>query len=276
MTDEFIVTIFIIISFLIGAFFLIRYILICAGIKKYSKLFAELTNLNNNYISTFFKIDKKKHIYFRCNSLQQYKNNCNGQSISDYICGYIRESGDNWNELHSNIKSNKTNLDKYLAEYEIIKQEHRGKSYNYIHPKTFLFSEEQYIVFEEKYCQRKQLKPRTTFKIITQIHYTSPKGRNRYSSTWDSDADAIFNKILGQKLWENTKKYQRSLMTDSLRYDILRRDNFTCQLCGSSKGEGAKLEVDHIHPVSKGGKTAPSNLRTLCRECNQGKKAKIE
>ena len=69
---------------------------------------------------------------------------------------------------------------------------------------------------------------------------------------------------------------ERRLMTDSLRYDILRRDGFRCVLCGASAAEGAKLHVDHIFPVSKGGKTVPSNLRTLCERCNLGKGSKIE
>lgn len=69
---------------------------------------------------------------------------------------------------------------------------------------------------------------------------------------------------------------QRRLMTDSLRYDILARDGFRCQICGITAAEGAKLHVDHIFPVSKGGKTEPNNLRTLCERCNLGKSDKIE
>lgn len=69
---------------------------------------------------------------------------------------------------------------------------------------------------------------------------------------------------------------QRRLMSASLRYDILRRDNFRCQICGVTAKDGYKLHVDHIVPVSKGGLTEPSNLRTLCERCNMGKGAKIE
>lgn len=68
---------------------------------------------------------------------------------------------------------------------------------------------------------------------------------------------------------------QRRLMTDSLRYDIFARDGFRCQICGASAAEGAKLHVDHIFPVSKGGKTEPGNLQTLCERCNLGKSNKI-
>ena len=69
---------------------------------------------------------------------------------------------------------------------------------------------------------------------------------------------------------------QRRIMTDSLRYDVMKRDNFRCVLCGASAQDGVRLHVDHIFPVSRGGKTEMSNLRTLCERCNMGKGAKIE
>ena len=64
-------------------------------------------------------------------------------------------------------------------------------------------------------------------------------------------------------------------MTRSKRYDILKRDNFECKLCGRKAEDGIELEVDHIIPVSKGGKTVGNNLQTLCYDCNRGKKAKL-
>ena len=57
--------------------------------------------------------------------------------------------------------------------------------------------------------------------------------------------------------------------------DILKRDNFKCKLCGRSARDGVELEVDHIIPISKGGKTIESNLRVLCKDCNRGKSDKL-
>lgn len=67
-------------------------------------------------------------------------------------------------------------------------------------------------------------------------------------------------------------------VTPGLRYDILKRDGFKCQLCGRkpTKDNDVTLEVDHIIPVSKGGLTIPENLRCLCRDCNRGKSNKLE
>lgn len=63
-----------------------------------------------------------------------------------------------------------------------------------------------------------------------------------------------------------------------LRYTVLKRDNFKCVLCGASPAlkAGVQLHVDHIFPFSKGGKTEIGNLRTLCKDCNLGKAARIE
>ena len=74
----------------------------------------------------------------------------------------------------------------------------------------------------------------------------------------------------GNKYCE-TQKRERRIMNDDIRYNVLKRDNFQCQLCGATAKDGAKLHVDHIIPVSKGGKTIMSNLQTLCDRCNIGK-----
>ncbi len=51
------------------------------------------------------------------------------------------------------------------------------------------------------------------------------------------------------------------------RNNVMKRDNFECQYCGSSKN----LTLDHILPKSKGGKTEWRNLVTACSRCNSAK-----
>jgi hypothetical protein len=62
-----------------------------------------------------------------------------------------------------------------------------------------------------------------------------------------------------------------------LRMAVLKRDMFRCVLCGSSPAvnKNVELEIDHIIPWSKGGKTAIDNLQALCSECNNGKSDEI-
>lgn len=55
-----------------------------------------------------------------------------------------------------------------------------------------------------------------------------------------------------------------------LRFEIFKRDNFTCGYCGQQPPE-VILEIDHILPVSKGGDDDINNLLTSCFDCNRGK-----
>jgi 5-methylcytosine-specific restriction endonuclease McrA len=71
---------------------------------------------------------------------------------------------------------------------------------------------------------------------------------------------------------------ERSI-SPQLRNDILERNGFTCQQCGSGAGDPdpynpgrkVRLHVDHIIPISQGGTDDRDNLRALCSTCNQGK-----
>lgn len=58
---------------------------------------------------------------------------------------------------------------------------------------------------------------------------------------------------------------------DSLRFLVLKAAGGRCQLCGISAKE-RPLDVDHIIPRSRGGKTELANLQALCSKCNRSKR----
>lgn len=99
------------------------------------------------------------------------------------------------------------------------------------------------------------------------------QGYNSRVESYKAECAEMQTKALNQKIFA---KEQRSLMSDSLRYDVMKRDGFRCVLCGATVADGAKLHVDHIMSIAKGGKTEMSNLRTLCDRCNLGKGVKLE
>lgn len=74
-----------------------------------------------------------------------------------------------------------------------------------------------------------------------------------------------------KKISTNQKIQERNKMSAGLRFDVLKRDNYKCQICGRTQKDGVKLHVDHIIPIAKGGKTELDNLQTLCQDCNLGK-----
>lgn len=63
---------------------------------------------------------------------------------------------------------------------------------------------------------------------------------------------------------------KRKSLSKKIRFEVFKRDSFTCQYCGKS-APNIVLEIDHIEPVSKGGSNNLLNLITSCYECNRGK-----
>lgn len=62
----------------------------------------------------------------------------------------------------------------------------------------------------------------------------------------------------------------RKQISKRVRFEVLKRDAFTCQYCGKSAPD-VILHIDHIKPVSKGGNNGILNLVTSCQSCNSGK-----
>lgn len=65
-------------------------------------------------------------------------------------------------------------------------------------------------------------------------------------------------------------RFKRRSISKRLRFEILKRDEFTCQYCGAC-APGVWLHVDHVVPLSAGGGNHDDNLVSACDECNLGK-----
>lgn len=72
------------------------------------------------------------------------------------------------------------------------------------------------------------------------------------------------------------KKHERNKTNNpSLRLAVMERDNYTCQICGKVMRDKVGLQIDHIIPINKGGKTIIDNLQVLCNICNGRKSDKM-
>jgi hypothetical protein len=64
---------------------------------------------------------------------------------------------------------------------------------------------------------------------------------------------------------------RRQAVPERVRHEVWRRDRGTCVDCGSR----ARLEFDHIIPVSRGGSSTARNIELRCEPCNRRKGARI-
>ncbi len=189
------------------------------------------------------------------------------RSDVSFFSDYVKKIRHNQNE---NLQYQKEIEDiistKYLVDYDEMK-----------------ISERVYRKHEVKLFNERKLTPVTDCWFTVNMSYSSPKGKVNLSKSDSFTFDDLFvclesvsRSYLDKDTYSRLAAVERGEISDSLRYDILNRDNFTCVICGASSRQGARLHVDHIVPISKGGKSVPSNLRTLCERCNIGKSNKTE
>lgn len=240
-------------------------------VKRTSTRYNKILELNCEY--KFNNFPFREYVY---NKKMTTKTQFDRYNIDNYFREIIEETGTEcWEKIHFISLENAERYSEYMQkvfELSFLKEGEQPKKYN-------AFSR-IYSKWESKICKKIRLdRPVTSVNIVCNIRYTSPKGMNSYtrSNTYEyEDVLRCYNDIEREEERRQSKEYQRSKMTQSLRYNIMKRDGFRCVLCGRTADDGVKLHVDHIMPVSKGGKTVESNLRTLCEDCNMGKSDKYD
>ena len=70
---------------------------------------------------------------------------------------------------------------------------------------------------------------------------------------------------LNEEIWHSICRVERGKVTNKMRFSIYKRDKYRCRKCGRKTND---LEIDHIIPIAKGGKSTYDNLQTLCHRCN--------
>ena len=241
-------------------------------VLSYSKKIWELEKLNKEI---GFKNVKS---FFECRKHYDNKTYYNKIEPQYLMTNYIEENLKLFKNLIDDVKYNKEKLIEYKKKVEqIIFIVTQPKDIN------LKFSYNEFIRRENKLFINMVLTPTVNVTFKTVMTYSSPQRRVNLSKERIlnfADIETCFNSLsrstLDKSVYVQNIDVIRGDVTDSLRYDILKRDNFKCVICGASASSGARLHVDHIIPVSKGGKSTPDNLRTLCARCNVGKSNKIE
>lgn len=141
------------------------------------------------------------------------------------------------------------------------------------------------ILFKSKYKKIESniffanvLRPITIFAIRVTMVLTTVRGQALTSKSKTFSAQEVQEIIAKLKdkengfyrdpeIWQSIARVERGKVTNKIRFMIYDRDGYRCRRCGSK----SNLEIDHIFPIAKGGKTTLDNLQTLCHYCNAAK-----
>ena len=136
---------------------------------------------------------------------------------------------------------------------------------------------------EEQLLLENIQKPTIEFKIKVTLQLCNINGeyKRKKSQTFYAGDIKLFITKLNNKngrfyedreIWDAICRVERGKVTNRMRFAIYERDNNCCVKCGSK----SHLEIDHIIPIAKGGKSSFDNLQTLCHRCNVKKGMEIE
>jgi hypothetical protein len=98
-------------------------------------------------------------------------------------------------------------------------------------------------------------------------NHKSPKVQSCINKELHSVKNIALIEIMGYDPPEGQIISHNFRVSDTKRAFIFQRDSYKCKKCDSPND----LTVDHIYPVSLGGKSLDQNLRTLCRSCNSSR-----
>lgn len=243
-----------------------------ARVRNDSTMLAMLSEINSRY---FFHFDVKKH-YGRKKVFSD-KNKFNRYDCDDLLENVIAREYIEFAKIIWKIRDNSEQYRKYRSETDRLRSNDAQRGAERLGMPVW-----KYTDIESREYWNMIKTPVISSEIECIVQYISPKGKKEQSKTRVYPIEMIEDRykqiqLKNERLSsrENKAKAERAKMSAKLRYQILQRDGFKCQICGRGAKDGVKLHVDHIIPVSKGGKTVPENLRTLCDQCNFGKGADI-
>lgn len=237
---------------------------------KVSKVSTKIQKINElNSLYDFKKIIHQK----RSIAEREYSRKSFARVTGSSILKYHIEN--DINGIRTDIENALHNLEK-LENYEkdlkeIINEESVNQSE---------YSLKKYIRIEQRVINNIiYKKDNFTITLKLEAYYRSNGGNVNESKKREYEFYELvdlYNEWKNGKKYEETAKQERKIMNDDIRYNVLKRDGFACKICGQTAKDGAKLHVDHIIPITEGGKTVMSNLQTLCDRCNIGKSNKID
>jgi 5-methylcytosine-specific restriction endonuclease McrA len=94
-----------------------------------------------------------------------------------------------------------------------------------------------------------------------------PRGKRECRACWYGRQGKYRNPAKRAVYQQNRRAHEVGRITPAEWAEVLDRYHHRCAYCGAS----GRLTIDHVQPLSKGGRHEPSNLAPACPSCNSRK-----
>lgn len=237
-------------------------------LSEHSLALKKLKKLNEEYKLYEFKQRCYEHSY-------DNENFYNEIACIDYLIYKLqfdkREVLDEINKTHYN----KTHYNAYLEEVNKI------KTFGLYSDIPGNLKQEKLLKYEEIMFDEEIQRITPTYMIKVKLININSSGYQKTSKIKIFGEDIVKNLInelnkrngtfyLNKEIWNAICRVERGRVSNEMRRKIYERDHYRCRCCGRSQNE-VDLEIDHIVPIAKGGKSTSDNLQTLCTDCNKRK-----
>lgn len=246
-----------------------RYI---AFISENSLCFRSLKKINSEF--TFFpEINyDQSHTYDNENFYETI-------SCEDFLIYQLQYYGKKVSEQIEKINRNVSEYRKYIEQIKTLQLGKFSAPIGKLKAKKLLKTEKRL------FHKTKIPPPATQFFLTVTLYCSNINGRTYDSKRETYSAEAILKLIKrlqnrngayyrDREIWDAICRVERGKVSNKMRFSIYARDGYRCRKCGVSQ-RYATLEIDHIIPIAKGGKSTYDNLQTLCHKCNVEKGDKL-
>ena len=234
---------------------------------------------NSVYLKQLNEINKRYNFYPHISFDQFYtydnENFYDTISCRDYLIYQLQYIRKKVFDQIDKINTNKQLYSTYLNEIKSI-----GKFGQFQVPIEKL-KLDKLTKIEHRLIKKHTRVPTTQFYLAVTLYCATINGEIYAERCEQFSVDDIYslNKRLNNKngnfyndreIWDSLCRVERGKVSNKMRFSIYKRDGYRCFNCGISD-RYAQLEIDHIIPIAKGGKTTYDNLQTLCHNCNEEK-----
>lgn len=263
-----------IVFFILLIIALVSYIIYKLVNKKYTDYILK----NSIALQNLLQINEKYH-FFDCgnyDSTHTYDNNkfYNNISCQDYLIYQLQfQKYDVIKDIKS-VVINRKRYDDYCKEVNSINSFGKFEDIE-------SFNKNHLLSLEKKIFEKNKLDPITCFQITITLNCSKINGEiyeTKHKTFNEEQISEIIKKLNDKNrdfyndrdIWDAICRVERGKVSNKMRFSIYKRDGYRCRICGRS-GLFDDLEIDHIKPIAKGGKTTYDNLQTLCKHCNKEK-----